>query len=90
MLRHLKKWWTTSALLFAASWLLAGCGTTRVVFVHETKDVIRIGPQTKAKVYFMKNGQWVLSKNKVLIPEGWYAGSLDGGAPTAPTPDPDN
>ena len=88
MLRPQKKWWTTSALLCAASWLLVGCGTTRVVFVHETKDVVRIGPRVKGKVYFMKNGSWVLSKNEVLLPEGWYAGSLDGGAPTPTTSPP--
>lgn len=90
MLRHLKKWWMTSALLFAASWILVSCGTTRVVFIRETTDVIRIGPGTKARVYFMKNGSWVLSKNKVEIPEGWYAGSLDGGAPTSSARTPDN
>ena len=28
------------------------------------------------KVCLMKNGEWVLSKNKVKIPEGWYAGGL--------------
>ena len=51
-----------------------------MVFIHETKDVVRIGPGAKARVYFMRDGSWVLSKNEVTLPEGWYAGSLDGGA----------
>jgi hypothetical protein len=53
------------------------CGTTKVVFIQTGSDVVRIGPDVKGKVYFHKDGQWVLSKNKVHLPEGWYAGSLD-------------
>lgn len=41
-------------------------------------DVVRIGPNVKGKVWFRKNGEWVLSKNNVHLPEGWYAGALDG------------
>jgi len=54
----------------------SGCGTTRVVFVKTDSDVVRIGPNVSGKVYFRKNGEWVLSKNKVKLPEGWYAGAL--------------
>jgi hypothetical protein len=53
-----------------------GCGTTRVVFVKTDSDVVRLGPNVSGKVYFRKNGEWVLSKNKVKLPEGWYAGAL--------------
>jgi len=53
-----------------------GCGTTRVVFVKTDSDVVRIGPNVSGKVYFRKGGEWVLSKNKVKLPEGWYAGAL--------------
>ena len=61
------------AILFAS-----GCGTTRVVFVKTDDDVIRIGPSVVGKIYFRKDGEWVLSKNKVKLPEGWYAGALGG------------
>lgn len=72
---HLKILLMTSALLCGVS-----CGTTKVVFVKESADVVRLGPNVKGKVYFRKDGEWVLSKNNVTLPEGWYAGSLDGGA----------
>jgi len=46
------------------------------VFVKTDSDVVRIGPNVSGKVYFRKGGEWVLSKNKVKLPEGWYAGAL--------------
>lgn len=60
-----------SALAFAVS-----CGTTRVVFIKTSSDVVRLGPDVRGKVYFRQDGEWVLSKNTVKLPEGWYAGSL--------------
>ena len=57
-----------------------GCGSTRVVFVDTQANLVRIGPDFPAgKVYVLKNGEWVLSKNKVKLPEGWYAGGLPTG-----------
>ena len=53
-----------------------GCGTTRVVFIKNDQDVVRIGPNVTGKIYFRKGGEWILSKNKVKLPEGWYAGAL--------------
>ena len=47
-----------------------------MVFVKTDSDVVRVGPNVSGKVYFRKNGEWVLSKNKVKLPEGWYAGAL--------------
>lgn len=55
--------------------LLLGCQSSRVVFVGEG-DLIRIGPDVVGHVYYLKNGQWEKSGNKVKLPEGWYAGSL--------------
>jgi len=49
-----------------------------VVFVKTDADVVRIGPSVVGKIYFRKDGEWVLSKNKVKLPEGWYAGALGG------------
>tara|TARA_Y100000588_G_scaffold385128_1_gene477779 strand:+ start:2113 stop:2271 length:159 start_codon:yes stop_codon:yes gene_type:complete len=47
-----------------------------VVFVDTQADLVRLGPNVSGKVYFRKGGEWVLSKNKVKLPEGWYAGGL--------------
>ena len=49
-----------------------------MVFIKTSDDVVRLGPNVSGKVYFRKDGEWVLSKNKVKLPEGWYAGSLGG------------
>ena len=67
------------AILILISLFLMGCGSTRVVFVDTQSNLVRIGPNVSGKVYVQKNGEWVLSKNKVEIPEGWYAGGLPTG-----------
>ena len=64
-----------SAVL-ALSLTLFGCGSTKVVFVDTHAQMVRIGPDVKGKVYVLKNGEWVLSKNEMHLPEGWYAGAL--------------
>lgn len=33
---------------------------------------IRIGPNASAHVYTFRDGDWVLSANRVTVPEGWY------------------
>ena len=53
-----------------------GCGSTRVVFVDTAADLIRIGPNVSGRCYVLKNGEWILSKNKLKLPEGWYAGGI--------------
>lgn len=53
------------ALAFAS-----GCGS-RTVLVPEGAPV-RIGPGAKARVYVMSDGEWMLGRNWVEIPEGWY------------------
>ena len=63
-----------TVLIFSIIFL--GCGSTRVVFVDTQSDLVRIGPGAEARVYILKNGEWVLSKNKVKLPEGWYAGGI--------------
>ena len=57
-----------------------GCGSTKVVFVDTQSQMVRIGPDVTGKVYVFKDGQWVLSKNKMKLPEGWYAGALPADA----------
>ena len=63
-------------LIISAMFLFVGCGSTRVVFVDTQSDLVRIGPGAEARVYILKDGEWVLSKNKVKLPEGWYAGGI--------------
>lgn len=46
------------------------------MFVKTDADIVRIGPNVSGKIYFRKDGEWILSKNKVKLPEGWYAGAL--------------
>jgi hypothetical protein len=41
------------------------------VLVSEASPV-RIGPGTKARVYARVGGEWILSENRVEVPEGWY------------------
>lgn len=58
-------------LLICLTVLMTGCGSTRVVFV-EKGSVARIGPNVEGRVYVPVNGEWVLSDDKVTIPEGYY------------------
>ena len=55
------------AVLVAA--FVSGC--TRVTLVSEGSP-IRVGPETATRVYVYTDGEWVLSDNRVMIPEGWY------------------
>jgi len=59
------------ALFFAvlATAFASGCG--RTVLVNESSP-IRTGPSVEGRVYAWMDGKWVLSANKVTIPEGWY------------------
>jgi len=67
-------------LLISAATILMGCGSTKVVFVDTQAQIVRIGPGVSGKVYVLKDGEWVLSKNKMTLPEGWYAGALPASA----------
>lgn len=39
--------------------------------------MVRIGSDVEGHVYTLQDGEWIRSPNKVRIPEGWYAGSID-------------
>jgi len=56
---------------------VSGCESTRVVFVPEDDGLVRLGPTMRGHVYFWNGNSWELSANKVLLPEGWYAGSIE-------------
>jgi hypothetical protein len=59
-----------SAVLLLAS--MSGCGN-RTVFVPEDSPM-RVGEMggVRMRVYHRINGEWVLSNNRITIPEGWY------------------
>ena len=71
----------TRFLLISVIALTSGCGilstNSKVVFVPESDGMIRIGKDVTGHVYTLQAGEWIRSPNKVQIPEGWYAGSLD-------------
>lgn len=65
--------WTLTAMSAACAALAAGCaiGCARTVLVSDGSPM-RIGRATEARVYTRHDGEWVLSADKVEIPEGWY------------------
>jgi hypothetical protein len=54
-----------------ASAFLIGCVASRTVFVPEDSPM-RMGPRNDVVVYTYENGEWVLSENRIRVPEGWY------------------
>lgn len=64
---------TKLLLTSAASVLLAGCGTTRVLLVPHG-DPVRLAEPVRAYVWVPDSkGMIVRSRNRVEIPAGWYA-----------------
>lgn len=61
--------WTTIAFVGLVLASVTGC--TRTILVPEASP-IRIGPETKARVYVREGNEWVLGDNEVTVPEGWY------------------
>jgi hypothetical protein len=57
--------------LIAASAI--GCGGTRVL-LPQSGALVRSGPDMRGRVYEWNGTEWVLSSNRVTIPEGWYIG----------------
>ena len=51
----------------------SGCRTS-VVILDSQQDVVRLGDDVTGHVYTWQDGRWVLSGNKVRLPQGWYAG----------------
>jgi hypothetical protein len=46
-------------------------GCARTVLVAEGSP-LRIGPKTAGRVYTRVGDEWILSENRVEVPEGWY------------------
>ena len=54
-------------------------GDKEVVLIANSNNVYRLSHETILKVRVQqKDGKWVDSKNRVLIPENWYIVSGDG------------
>lgn len=62
---------TLSALGCAVVALGFVSGCNRVVLVNSGSPV-RVGPDVRARVYALVDGEWQLSDNAASIPEGWY------------------
>jgi len=50
----------------------SGCGGVEVVLVPVGEPVM-LGESVRALVYVQIEGEMVLSRNRVTIPEGWWA-----------------
>lgn len=62
--------------LLSVSAFLISCGGTRVL-VSPSGAVVRAGADVKGHVYHWDGSGWVLSRNRVHIPEGWYIAPLE-------------
>jgi hypothetical protein len=62
--------WIGIVLSALAIALLNGCAS-RTIFVPE-ESPMRVGPRAELRVYHRVNGEWMLSQNRIEIPEGWY------------------
>jgi len=55
--------------------LATGCESA-VTVVNSDSDIVRLGPDVSGHVYTIDaKGNWVLSRNRVALPQGWYAGA---------------
>jgi hypothetical protein len=61
--------WTGLLLAALATAFASGC--SRTVLVSEASPT-RIGPKVHGRIYARVDGEWVLSENRVELPEGWY------------------
>lgn len=69
-----------AALICLAASCLTGCAHgRRVVLInaHETNAVMRAAEDVRGHVYFFNGEAWERSRNKVLIPEGFFIHALE-------------
>ena len=68
--------WRATPILIQSAWVALalvcanGCAS-RTIFVPE-ESPMRVGPQSRLRVYHRIDGTWTLSENRIEIPEGWY------------------
>lgn len=62
--------WIAALLIVLGLVSVIGCGS-RTIFVPE-ESPMRAGPHAEMRVYHRVDGTWVLSNNRIHVPEGWY------------------
>ena len=70
--------WAMLLLLLAVTLGSKGCGGTKVL-MPQSGAMVRAGPDVKGRVYHWDGSRWVLSANKLQIPEGWFIGAPPDG-----------
>ena len=63
--------------------LLSGCSGPRVVFLPAADAPMRAGPDMSGRVYVWTGTTWVLSRNHVTVPEGFYIWDAGDKTPAA-------
>ena len=66
-------------LMLCSATSLTSCATKTVV-VNRDNGIVRLGNDVTGHVYTWnaETKQWELSKNKVTLPEGWFATEFHG------------
>lgn len=64
--------WMFALILLVGSVFVIGCRGPRVVLVPEGEPV-QLAEPVEAHVYVNDGGQRVKSRNRVTLPEGWWA-----------------
>jgi len=61
--------------------LSKGCATppkkSEVIFIPQSNGMVRLADDVTGHVYIYKEKGWVRTEDKVKLPAGWYAGSLE-------------
>jgi hypothetical protein len=47
------------------------------VVLPQNHPVMRTGPDVAGRVYLWDGEEWVLSRNRVRLPEGWFVGPVE-------------
>lgn len=65
------RWWTLSVILTSLLACASGCAGRRVVLVPPGEPV-QLAESVRAHVYVKVEGRRERSRNRVLLPEGWW------------------
>lgn len=55
----------------------SGCAAGPRVVLPQSHPVVRTGPDVVGRVYLWDGEAWVLSGNRVRLPEGWFVGPIE-------------
>ena len=68
---------TLLAILPALPSGASGCAAGPTVVLPQNHPVMRTGPDVAGRVYLWDGEEWVLSRNRVRLPEGWFVGPVE-------------